>query len=159
MSRSLYISYFGLDQPLVHTQVFPYLRELIKDGHEITLLTFESAASIQELRNGKEAQFKEDLASEGITWRWLKYHKRFSVLATAYDVLCGALFIGRELTSGSGPEILHARVHVSALMAALARRFSRRKPKLLFDIRGFMPEEYTDAGLWKNGGLLYRIAK
>jgi glycosyltransferase involved in cell wall biosynthesis len=44
-------------------------------------------------------------------------------------------------------------------MAAMARRFSRRKPKLLFDIRGFFPEEYTDAGIWPENGLLYRSAK
>ncbi|MCV4754379.1 hypothetical protein OFC37_33460, partial [Escherichia coli] len=30
---------------------------------------------------------------------------------------------------------------------------------MLFDIRGFMPEEYTDAGIWPEGGLLYRTAK
>jgi glycosyltransferase involved in cell wall biosynthesis len=44
-------------------------------------------------------------------------------------------------------------------MAAIARKFSRRKPKILFDIRGFFPEEYTDAGIWPENGVLYRSAK
>jgi glycosyltransferase involved in cell wall biosynthesis len=44
-------------------------------------------------------------------------------------------------------------------MGAIARRFSRRRPKLLFDIRGFFPEEYTDAGVWPENGWLYRSAK
>jgi hypothetical protein len=30
---------------------------------------------------------------------------------------------------------------------------------LIFDIRGFMPEEYVDAGVWPVGGVLYRITK
>jgi len=44
-------------------------------------------------------------------------------------------------------------------MGALARKLSRHKPKLLFDIRGFFPEEYTDAGIWPENGVLYRAAK
>jgi glycosyltransferase involved in cell wall biosynthesis len=48
---------------------------------------------------------------------------------------------------------------VATLMGAIARKFSLRRPKLLFDIRGFIPEEYTDAGIWPEGGLLYRVAK
>ena len=44
-----------------------------------------------------------------------------------------------------------------ALMAALAKR--RAGGRLLFDIRGFMPEEYTDAGVWPAGGTLYRGVK
>src|SRR5207247_1915380 len=31
--------------------------------------------------------------------------------------------------------------------------------RLTFDIRGFMPEEYVDAGLWPSGGALYRWTK
>ena len=42
MQKTLYICYFGVREPLVQTQVIPYLRELKKDGYEISLLTFES---------------------------------------------------------------------------------------------------------------------
>jgi glycosyltransferase involved in cell wall biosynthesis len=44
-------------------------------------------------------------------------------------------------------------------MGAIAKKIVRRKPKLLFDIRGFFPEEYTDAGRWKENGKLYRAVK
>lgn len=44
-------------------------------------------------------------------------------------------------------------------MASVARMLSRKKPKLLFDIRGFLPEEYTDAGRWPENGWLYRSVK
>ena len=39
--HSLYICYFGLREPLVQTQVLPYLRELVAGGVKMSLLTFE----------------------------------------------------------------------------------------------------------------------
>ncbi len=87
-----------------------------------------------------------------------RYHKRLSVIATAWDILCGTLFVIKYINRYS-PDLLHARVHVPMLMAAIARKLSRRRPKLLFDIRGFFPEEYVDAGIWPEGGWLYRMVK
>ncbi len=153
MAKSLYICYFSINEPLVQTQVLPYLRELLKDGHEITLLTFEPKDLDS---SGEEAA--RAICGDGIEWHWLRYHKRFSVLATFWDVTCGAWFI-RKFIARENPDILHARVHVPALMGAIARRFSKGKPKLLFDIRGFFPEEYTDAGIWPEGGVVYRLVK
>ncbi len=156
-AKTLYICYFGLREPLVQTQVIPYLRELIKDGVQVGLLTFEP-----EFRKtwpaAEIASEKARLAATGIDWHCLGYHKRPSAIATAYDIFRGSLFVwsllGREKF-----DILHGRVHIPTLMGALARKFSRRKPKLLFDIRGFFPEEYTDAGIWPENGWLYRSAK
>jgi glycosyltransferase involved in cell wall biosynthesis len=42
-------------------------------------------------------------------------------------------------------------------MALLARMSGLAN--LIFDIRGFMPEEYIDAGVWPVGGAMYRITK
>lgn len=143
-------------EPLVQTQVLPYIREIMKDGVRFTLLTFEPKRLPEDLVEFET--IRRQLEVEGIDWQRLPYHKRFSVLATAWDILRGALFI-RSYIARDKPDILHGRVHVPTLMGALARKFSRHKPKLLFDIRGFMPEEYTDAGIWPEGGILYRTAK
>jgi glycosyltransferase involved in cell wall biosynthesis len=159
MPKSLYICYFGVREPLVQTQVLPYLRELKKleggkgEGElKVSILTFEPDTSL-------DAEFiRKQLADEGIDWHWLPYHKRFSAIATAWDIFRGTLFIRRFIIREK-PDILHGRVHVPTLIGALARRLSRHKPKLLFDIRGFFPEEYTDAGVWPEGGLMYRTAK
>jgi glycosyltransferase involved in cell wall biosynthesis len=157
MAASLYICYFGLRQPLVQTQVLPYLRELVKGGHRIRLVTFEpelktawSAAEIGRAR--------EELRQEGIGWECLAYHKRPSALATAWDILAGALY-ARRMVKKERLDILHGRAHVAALMGALGRRWSGAKPKLVFDIRGFMPEEYADAGVWQESGVIFRTAK
>ena len=155
MAKALYICYFGVRQPLVQTQVLPYLRELLKEGHGIALLTFEPSEGEGET---EFAAIREKLAGEGLEWHCLPYHKWPSAIATAYDIIRGAWFIHRMIGKEE-IDILHGRVHVPTLMGAIARKFSRRKPKLLFDIRGFFPEEYTDAGIWPEDGILYRVVK
>ncbi|MCC6452747.1 MAG: glycosyltransferase, partial [Acidobacteria bacterium] len=80
------------------------------------------------------------------------------VPATAFDIVNGTRYV-RKLLNREKFDVLHARVHIPGVMAAVARKFSRELPKILFDIRGFFPEEYTDAGRWPEGGRLYRFAK
>ena len=143
---------------MVQTQVIPYLVEIRKGGTEVSLLTFEPRDEAERLRGGDEAAERRELAEKGIKWYWLRYHKRPSVPATAWDILSGALYV-RRLLAKERFDILHCRVHVPMLMGAIARKLSRQSPKLLFDIRGFFPEEYTDAGVWPDGGWLYRSAK
>lgn len=154
---TLYICYFGLREPLVQTQVLPYLREIVKGGFRVHLLTFEPEMK-QRWPAAESAAMRAELLSQGIEWDALPYHKRPSALATAYDVLNGMMYVQRKVARNE-IDILHGRIHVATLMGALARKLSTRKPKLLFDIRGFFPEEYTDAGVWPRDGSLYRTVK
>ena len=157
MSKTLYICYFGVREPLVQTQVIPYLREISKSGIKVSLLTFEPNPKEKWTAQQIEEE-KTKFTAKGIEWHCLSYHKWPSAIATAYDVFRGAWFI-RRLIGKERIDILHGRVHIPTLMGALARKFSRHKPKLLFDIRGFFPEEYTNAGVWPENGWLYRSAK
>ena len=165
--RSLYICYFGIREPLVQTQVLPYLRELMREGDaacdsgslrpldlSISLLTFEAKHNLA--AKAELSAIQASLADEGIRWHWLTYHKRPSVIATAWDVFCGVRAIRNQIHETT---ILHSRSHVPMLRAALARKFSRLKPKIIFDIRGFMPEEYADGGVWRPNGWMFRLAK
>lgn len=156
--KSLYICYFGVREPLVQTQVIPYLRELVKGGNEVGLLTFEPAIGEGEKGRREIEKIESELAQDGIKWHWLKYHKRPSVPATVFDIANGARYVARLLRREKF-DILHARSHVPMAMAALARKISSHKPKLLFDIRGFFPEEYVDGGLWPKDGSVYRGVK
>jgi glycosyltransferase involved in cell wall biosynthesis len=153
--RTLYLCYFGLRQPLVQTQVLPYLRQLHAGGIEVSLLTFEpdprrtwSRASIQE--------WHDRLRSEQIRWFSLPYHQRPSLLATGYDIAAGARVVER-LVRKYQFDVLHARAHVAAAMAVPVKR--RLGCRLIFDIRGMVADEYADAGHWSRGGLAYRITK
>jgi glycosyltransferase involved in cell wall biosynthesis len=118
----------------------------------MVLLTFEPRT----LRADEANPWKEWLRAKGITWYWCRYHKRPSVPATAYDVLVGIL-IGLWLVHRHRVRLLHARVHVPGLMALVLKWLTGAK--LLFDIRGFMAEEFVDAGVWKPNGLLFHMTK
>jgi glycosyltransferase involved in cell wall biosynthesis len=99
---------------------------------------------------------QEQLAMEGIAWFYLPYHKRPSVPATLYDIVAGARYAAK-LVRRHKIDVIHARSHVPAMMGALVKRWTGAR--LIFDIRGFLPEEYVDAGLWPAGGIVYRAVK
>jgi glycosyltransferase involved in cell wall biosynthesis len=153
--RTLYVCYFGLREPLVQTQVLPYLRQLKSRNIQVSLLTFEPRLN-RAWSSESLASQRATLHSEGISWHYLKYHKWPSLPATIYDMAVGAWTIF-QIMRREGVSILHARNHVPAVMSALARKF--RGGRIVFDIRGFMPEEYTDAGVWPENGYLYRGLK
>jgi glycosyltransferase involved in cell wall biosynthesis len=152
--RALYLCYLSLDDPLVQTQVVAYLRGLASAGHHIHLLTFETARLTRERRRA----LRRALATEGIRWHGLRYHKRPSLPATALDALAGAAYAAL-LVRRHGLDTLHARAHVPAAMALIARRTIRTRPALIFDIRGLMAEEYEDAGRWRRNGIPFRLTK
>lgn len=153
--RTLYLCYFGIREPLVQSQVLPYLREIRREGVKINLLTFEPGLRRSWTQQELE-RMRAELAADGIRWFYLPYHKRPSLPATLYDIFAGARMATRLIRT-NGIEVLHARSHIAAAMGFLAKRFSGGR--LIFDIRGFMPEEYTDAGIWPAGGYLYRLTK
>lgn len=162
----------------MQTQVIPYLRELVRDAedltprqpkaaatspyqegelNEISLLTFEPDFK-KKWTEKQIGEMRERLAEQRIDWHYLPYHKRPSALATAWDILRGTIRVWR-LNRRERFDVLHCRVHVPGVMADIARTFSSHKPKILFDIRGFFPEEFVDAGIWPADGTIYRTAK
>jgi glycosyltransferase involved in cell wall biosynthesis len=153
--KTLYICYFGLREPLVQTQVLPYLRELARGGVGVSLLTFEP-----DMRSAWDETATNDarasLEADRIDWHALAYHKRPSAPATLYDILAGAWKAAR-LVRKRGIDVLHARAHVPMAMALLARWLA--PCRTIFDVRGLMAEEYADAGVWREGSKVYRAVK
>ena len=154
-SHTLYLCYLGVREPLVQTQVLPYLRQLVAGGLEVSLLTFEP--EYQSFVGSDEANsWRIRLRADGITWTARAYHKTPSLPATMYDIFAGGLSAA-GLIKRNGISVVHARGHVAATMALFAKRLTG--VKMIFDIRGFNPEEYVDAGIWPQDGLNYRLSK
>ncbi len=141
----------------MQTQVLPYLRQVRAGGIKVILLTFEPNPKNTWTEEEIAAE-REMLAGEGIAWHFLTYHKRPTVPATLLDVFSGVWF-ALKMMRREKIDVLHARSHVATMMGAIAKKLSREKPKLLFDIRGFFPEEYTEGGMWKPNGRLYHAVK
>lgn len=153
--KTLYVCYFGLRQPLVQTQVLPYLRQLVLSGVAVDLLTFEDTPIVK----WPSLEFREwqsRLEQDGIRWHQLSYHKRPSVAATCYDIVIGSLK-AVHLVKARQIDVIHARSQVALAIALLSRQFA--DCLLVFDIRGLMAEEYADHGIWPHKGLRFRCVK
>lgn len=147
MSRALYLCYFGLREPLVQTQVLPYLRELAAGGIGMSLLTFES-------ERFDEQPWRERLRASGIEWHTLPYHKH--TLLKPFDILRGAVRAA-SIARREKIALFHGRSHAATAIGVLAKKIAGGK--VIFDIRGYLADEYVDHGTWRAGGLLYRITK
>jgi len=147
--RVVYVSYDGASEPLGRSQVIAYLVRLAR-GCDITLISFEKD------RDGRE-QTAGLLGAAGIEWIACTYHRRPPVISTLWDVAVGALAVRRAVRRRRA-EIVHVRSYVPALMAVLASARGCRT-KLVFDIRGFWPDERLLTGAWSERNLIYRLAK
>ena len=145
------MSYNGLLDPLGPSQILPYL-ERLHPTWPVHVLSFERDGRLA--RPGALAEMEGRLRRQGMAWTWRRYHKWPSLPATTWDLLQGVRALRRILRE-EPVGIVHARGY---LPAAIALRASRRHP-ILFDIRGLQAEEYVDGGVWKTGGLKYRLAK
>lgn len=154
--RSLYVCYFNTEEPLVHTQVLPYLRAVARSGVEMHLLTYEKRSLWRRDERARRRELREQLAADGIRWHALKYHKRPSLVATCGDVLLGILY-GIWLIMRHRIGVIHARAHVPGVIGLPLKIFLRRK--LIFDLRGLMAEEYVDNHVWSAGSAPFRLVK
>ena len=149
----LYVSYDGMLEPLGQSQVLSYMERLAGD-YAIHIISFEKASDWNQQE--KRQAIEERIASSGLNWHPLRYHKSPSVPATLYDVACG-FRMAVKLIRKHGIRLIHARSLVPALIALMARRVTGRP--FLFDMRGLWADERVDAGIWPAGGIVYRNVK
>lgn len=151
--RVLYISYDGMLEPLGQSQVLAYLMRLATDA-KIHLISFEKPG---EWANVTERErIARDIAGANISWTALRYHKRPTALATAWDIGCG-IVVGLWLILRHRLHMVHARSYVPSVMAMVLKRMTG--VKFIFDMRGFWADERVDGGLWPTNGRLYSVAK
>lgn len=141
--KVLYITYDGLTDPLGRSQITPYLNSLCEFGVRFTVVSFEKGGGGSGI-------------SAGIKNVRLKYHKNPPVISTAFDIACGAMAAVSQARS-QGIGIVHARGYVAAAIALVVKKACGAN--FIFDMRGFWADERAEAGLWRKGGALYRIAK
>jgi glycosyltransferase involved in cell wall biosynthesis len=140
-------------EPLGQSQVLAY-QERLASSHRIHLISFERAEDWSDVR-ARESVARR-MKAAGISWHPLRYHKRPSALATAWDILQGAV-TGLRLVRRHRLSIVHARSYVSSVMALIVKRLT--SAKYVFDMRGFWADERVDGGLWPAGGRMFRFAK
>jgi glycosyltransferase involved in cell wall biosynthesis len=153
MARVLYISYTGLLQPLGESQVFGYLR-LLAEQHQITLLSYERKEDLD--NQARNEHLKEQVSAVGIEWVQRRYHKRFSFLATFYDI-CSGLLASLIITRNRRIDIVHCRSYIPAVIGNVLKNV--RGTRFIFDMRGFWADERVEGGIWSANSQIYRLAK
>ncbi len=126
----------------MQSQVMPYLEALSREDMHFFLISFERAACSREVIDGVRAR--------GIKWFRLGYHRWPRFLATSFDIMCGVVLsirVGIQYRI----DIIHTRSYVPQVIAYLARFFL--KQRIVFDMRGFMIDEYREAGLIRSNAL------
>lgn len=152
--RAVYVTYDGVLEPLGESQVLPYVRGLAARGVEYTLVSFEKREDLAATQRVESLRAR--LEGEGIAWTPLRYHKRPTALATAWDILHGAA-VALVAVRATGASVVHARSYVAGVMAWIVTRMTRAS--LLFDMRGFWVDERVEGGLWRAGSWLFRVGK
>lgn len=151
----LYISYTGLMDPLGQSQVLQYVLALGRWGHSMTVLSFEKPDALQD--EERVAAVRAQCEAAGVDWRPRVWHnKPVGILATLYDLAAGrrqAIRIAREVSA----EIVHCRSYIASLMGLAVKRVTGAK--LVFDMRGFWPDERVDGGIWSKSRAPYRVFK
>ncbi|MBI3650451.1 MAG: glycosyltransferase [Acidobacteria bacterium] len=149
---ALYICYWSLLDPLCQSQSLAYLLQLTARGRRFALITFEQEKYA--LQASPFAAMKRQLAEQGILWFPLTYHKRWPLLATAYDCLRGIL-MGLWIALRHRPKVVHSRSSIAAAMA-LGIAFIGRL-KFLYDADARLSEEYADNGHWSRDSRAFRV--
>lgn len=151
--RVLYLSYDGMLEPLGQSQVQQYLLRLA-ERHQIWLVSFEKPADLadEERMAAQQSRFE----GAGIKWMPLRYHRRFTLVATLYDVLRGTL-LGIRVARRERIQVVHARSYVAALVGEFVKRFSGAR--LIFDMRGFWADERIDGAGEASASAVYRTLK
>lgn len=152
-SSVLYITYDGLMEPLGQSQVMPYLCGLSGD-YGIAVLSFEKREDWENLAK-RQAQ-QGEMHRLMMRWMPLRYHKRPSIFATAFDIAQGLRYSLAYIAQNKFG-IVHVRSYVSGVIGLALKKAAGAR--LIFDMRGFWPDEKVDAGAWRHGSLIYRIMK
>ncbi len=149
----LYLSYNGMLEPLGQSQVLSYLKQLATEW-TVHLISFERDEDWNDVI--ERERITREIAAAGVVWHPLRYHKRPSAIATAWDIATGTV-TGLWLVLRYRLKIVHARSYVAAVMALILKRLTG--VKFIFDMRGFWADERVDGGLWPRNGGMYRLAK
>lgn len=167
MASTLYISHNGLTEPLGRSQVAPYLQGLWRRGHHVDVLSFEPAGHPPLGRLGFPWPHTAHIREPGSGW-----------VSKIQDFNGGVKAAVESLERGyrkrSPVDLIHCRSYLPCAMGLFARHnfFARGKgrrrwsrellklartgrplpgrpgPKVIFDLRGFLPQEYVDAKHW-----------
>ncbi|WP_319825146.1 glycosyltransferase [Thalassovita sp.] len=153
MTRALYITYTGLMDPLGQSQVLQYVLGLAL-RHQMFVLSYEKPANLA--NTAAVAELEQRLNAVGVTWYRRTWHRKPGIPATVYDISRG-IAQSTRIVRQNDIRVLHCRSYIGSMIGLVVKR--RTGAKLVFDMRGFWPDERVEGGIWRKGSAPYRFFK
>ncbi|MCL6697366.1 glycosyltransferase [Sphingomonas sp. NSE70-1] len=151
--KILYITYDGLTDFIGQSQVLPYLLGSAAAGARFTVVSFEKPDRQAIIG----AEVERTCRDAGIDWRPKRFRSSPPYLAKFIDQLA----MQRAASAAIGEtrfDLLHCRSYPAAMAGLAIKR--RHGTPLLFDMRGFWPDQRREGGRWSRrspiGNWLYR---
>lgn len=152
--RVLYIVYWGATESLGQSLVLPAVQRLAYMGARLTLVTFEKPDDAR--NHAVMSEIRSSLAACGVRWIPLRYHKKPKGPATAFDLTQGVVRSLLARLRGRF-DIVHARTYIGGLIGLLVA--PRLRTPLIYHSEGVYPDEQVDAGVWRFGSRIHRLAR
>lgn len=141
MENILYISYDGLTDTLGQSQILPYLVGLSKRGYSFTVLSAEKKHNY-----AKQSSIVQAICDEhNIRWEYISYTKNPPIVSSLYDI-----WRMKKRAFDLHKRYQFFAVHSRSYMASIVASTLKQKVglKLIFDMRGFYPDEKVEGGSW-----------
>lgn len=149
MVNTLYLSIDGMTDPLGQSQVLPYLAGISAAGYGVTLISCEKPDRFEAHRE----MIAEICTEHHIDWRPVRYDSRLPLLSSIGNIR-RIRKLAFKLHREKDFKLVHCRSYLPMFTGMAMKK--KLGVKLLFDIRGFWPDERVDGGLWDLGHPLWK---
>ena len=141
MKNVLYISYDGLTDNLGQSQILPYIIRISENNFKFHLITCDK----QEKLDQRKSHLLKLIGTKNIQWSYNIYHKSPPIISTWYD-LKRMYKKAEEIIRTSDIQLIHCRSYPAMSIGLKLKR--KYGIPVIFDMRGFYPEERVEGGIW-----------
>lgn len=149
-SRTLFITYDGLLDPLGPSQILPYLYSIADHPRRLHIISFEKSVR----HKSSEEKLRAELADKGIDWTPLPFSTQGGKLAKAWDLFC-MYTTALKLQRRNDFSIVHCRSYQAMQVGSFLKRWFG--VNTIFDMRGLWVDDRVDRGIWPQDKWLYRF--
>ena len=147
--NAIFLSFDGLSDPLGQSQILPYIEGLSKQDISFTIVSVEKPNRIL----NAESLIRKRLDMNNISWYWFNFSSNPPIFSTLYT-LWKIYRKVKNLTNKKQQSIIHCRSYLTMLVGIL---FKSKDTKIIFDMRGFWPDERVEGGVWNMKNPFYHM--
>ena len=149
-SASLFITFDGLSDPLVQSQILPYLIGISQEGYSITIISCEKKNRFLK----EEENIRNLINSTRIKWKYIFYDENGGPLSRIKYTRELEKLAKQEIENSS-IKLIHCRSYLASLIGL---KFKQKFGiPFLFDMRGFWADERIDGGIWDLRKIHHRL--